>query len=64
MNLFFETPLLAVIDVNGEVTLEADRIRRVYGFKVPDSILLVAVEVAGLDLFLTNDRLRKIGRLR
>lgn len=56
---------LEVIDVNQQIAFEAARIRREYGFRLPDSIQLATALQARAKVFITNDeRLKKFKELR
>jgi len=62
---FSETPNLTVFDVNHEIALEAAKIRRKYGFRLPDSIQLATVIHAKAKVFITNDsRLKSLKKLK
>jgi len=52
---FFRTPNLSVSNVELEIAVEAARIRRIYGFRVPDSIQLATALFKQVDSFVTND---------
>lgn len=52
---FLETPNLTICDFNQTIAIEAGRIRRIYSFRVPDSIQLATSLYQKVDLFLTND---------
>lgn len=49
-------PNLTIIDVNREVAKEAAKIRREYGFRLPDSIQLATALTSNAQAFVTNDR--------
>ena len=53
---FINTPNLEVFDVNQDIVIEAARIRREYGFRLPDCIQLATAKYAKTDIFITNDR--------
>ncbi len=58
------TPNLTIFPVESKVALEAAKIRRKYGFRVPDSIQLATAIFAKSNAFITNDeRLRGFKRL-
>ena len=62
---FFGTPNLTVFDVNRKISIEAARIRRIYGFKLADSIQLATALESGAKAFITNDeRLKKFKELK
>ena len=46
---------LRLVEVNLAISLEAARIRRTYGFRLPDSLHLATSLVGKVDYFLTND---------
>ena len=53
---FLSTPNLEVFDVNQQIAIEAARIRREYGFRLPDAIQLSTAQKAKADVFITNDQ--------
>lgn len=53
---FMNTPNLTVVDVGREVAIEAARIRREYGFKLPDAIQLATAKLNKAQAFITNDQ--------
>ena len=53
--LYLETPNLTPIDVNQTIGIEAARIRREYGYRLPDAIQLATCLYAKADKFITND---------
>lgn len=58
---FFSTPNLQVIDVGREIAIKAAKIRREYGFRLPDSVQLATAISHKADVFITNDiRLKKL----
>ena len=57
---FLLTPNLEVIDVGLEVAKEAARIRREYGFRLPDSVQLATALDAKAQTFITNDKRLKL----
>lgn len=58
---FLQTPNLSIFDTNQKIALEAARIRRIYGFRLPDAIQLATAIHGKADIFITNDsRLKKI----
>ena len=57
---FLLTPNLEVIDVGLEVAKESARIRREYGFRLPDSVQLATVINAKAQTFITNDKRLKL----
>lgn len=62
---FFDTPNLLILDVNHKIALEAAKIRRDYGFRLPDAIQLATAIQAKAKVFITNDeRLRKLKELK
>ena len=52
---FLETPNLNTLDINQAISIEAARIRRTYGFRIPDSIQLATCLHLKADIFITND---------
>ena len=57
---FLDTPNLKVFDVNLFIATEAARIRREYGFRLPDSIQLATAKLNKAQAFISNDeRLKK-----
>ena len=59
---FLLTPNLEVIDVGLEVAKESARIRREYGFRLPDSVQLATAIDAKAQTFITNDKRLKLFR--
>ncbi len=55
-SLFLETPNLTVENITPEIAIESARIRREYGFRVPDAIQLATAVLAKADTFITNDK--------
>lgn len=56
IKLGFETMVnLSVVEVDNAVALEAARIRREYGFRIPDAIQLATAVQAKAKAFITND---------
>lgn len=53
---FLETPNLTIQEINQTIGIEAARIRRVYGFRIPDAIQLATCLYHKTDLFITNDQ--------
>jgi predicted nucleic acid-binding protein len=51
-----DTPDLSLEEVSQEIALEAGRIRRIYGFRMPDAVQLATALDARVDMFITNDR--------
>lgn len=63
--LLLRTPNLTMIDVNGDLAIEAARIRRKYGFRTPDAIQLAMAIHAKVKVFITNDqRLKSFKKLK
>lgn len=61
---FLNFPNLEIINVNQQIALEAAKIRRKYGFRMPDSIQLATALFAKSNAFVTNDaRLKGFKRL-
>lgn len=52
---FSETPNLSILDVNHEIAAKAAKIRREYGFRLPDAIQLATAIQAKAKAFITND---------
>lgn len=57
---FLSTPNLVIFDVNQEIAVEAARIRRKYGFRLPDALQLATACIAKADSFITNDKKLKL----
>lgn len=55
-NSFETMPNLTILDVNSEVGIEAAKIRRKYGFRLPDSIQLATAKLGKAKAFVTNDQ--------
>lgn len=56
---------LEIVDVNQHIAFEAARIRREYGFRLPDSIQLATALQAKAKAFISNDqRLKKFKELK
>lgn len=59
-DLYQRTPNLETVDVSWVVVRETAKIRREYGFRLPDSIQLSTAMSSKADIFITNDkRLKK-----
>lgn len=59
-NTFFQIPNLSMFDIDQKIALEAAKIRREYGYRLPDAIQLATATHTKADLFITNDiRLKK-----
>ena len=54
-NFFLEIPNLETKEVSEDIALEAAKIRRKYGFHLPDAIQLATALVGKADMFITND---------
>lgn len=52
---FLQTPNLSVIEVGQEIALTASKIRRIYGFRLPDAIQLATGVSQKVDFYITND---------
>ncbi len=64
-SLYLETPNLTTIDIHQTIGIEAARIRRVYGYRLPDAIQLATCLYAKTDKFITNDlRLKNFPELK
>lgn len=62
---FFNTPNLQVSDVDQEIARKAAKIRRKYGFRLPDSVQLATALQAKAKAFVTNDeRLKTLKELK
>lgn len=62
---FLAIPFLSIITVNNDIAIEAARIRRKYGFGLPDAIQLATAMVSKAKLFITNDEtLKKFKELK
>lgn len=62
---FFNTPNTNIVDVDRVIAVEAARIRRKYGFRLPDAIQLATTLCAKAKAFITNDnRLKKFRELK
>jgi predicted nucleic acid-binding protein len=63
-NAFYSTPNLSVLTIEQNIAIEAARIRRGYGFRLPDSIQLATALIGKAQAFVTNDqRLKKFQQL-
>ncbi|MEX2028145.1 MAG: PIN domain-containing protein [Candidatus Curtissbacteria bacterium] len=63
-NAFYSTPNLSVLTIEQDIAMEAARIRRVYGFRLPDSIQLATALIGKAQAFVTNDQqLKKFHQL-
>lgn len=57
---FLQIPNLNVFEVDEGIALEAAKIRRKYGFRLPDSIQLATAKINRAKVFISNDqRLKK-----
>lgn len=62
---FRSLPNFTLFDITKEIGSEAARIRRRYGFRLPDSIQLATARVNKADSFITNDaRLQKFKEIK
>lgn len=62
---FLEIPNLGIAEINHAIAIEAARIRREYGFRLPDSIQLATAVSAKAKVFITNDEgLKKFKELK
>lgn len=52
---FRTLPNFTICDINQEIGIEASRIRRTYGFRLPDSIQLATCLYKKANIFITND---------
>lgn len=57
---FLMIPNLVIINVDGNIAGEAARIRREYGFRLPDAIQLATAICHKAEVFITNDKKLKI----
>lgn len=56
---------LTILDVNQDIASEAAKIRRQYGFRLPDAIQLATARLSKAQAYITNDhRLKKFKLLR
>jgi predicted nucleic acid-binding protein len=64
-SLLLEVPNLEMKDVSRDIAEEAARIRRTYGFYLPDAIQLATALNAKASIFITNDiKLRKCKEIK
>lgn len=62
---FFEIPHMAILEVDCAVATTAAKIRRKYGFRIPDSIQLATAKLAKAKAFISNDeRLKQFKELK
>lgn len=62
---FLSIPFLSIITVSNDIAVDAARIRREYGFGLPDSIQLATALYAKAKIFITNDeRLKKFKEIK
>ena len=54
--LFLETPNLKIINLDQSIGLESARIKRTYGFRIPDSIQIATCLQSKATTFITNDK--------
>lgn len=54
--LFLRTPNLGIFEVNQTIASEAAKIRREYGFRIPDAIQLATALTQKAQAFVTNDK--------
>ncbi len=58
-------PNLTIFDVTEEIAIEAAKIRRTYGFRLPDSVQLATAVTKKANTFITNDtRLKKFKEIK
>lgn len=63
--LYLETPNLKTMSINQDIGIEAARIRRTYGYRIPDAMQLATSLYAKADKFITNDqKLKNFPELR
>lgn len=61
---FKTTPNLTIYDLNHDLALEAAKIRRKYGFRLPDSVQLATAVKSKAQAFVSNDdRLKRFREL-
>ena len=53
-------PNLQIIEISNSIAIEAAKIRRKYGFRLPDAIQLAAAKLSKVKVFITNDHRLKI----
>lgn len=62
---FIATPNLKIYDINLEIAVLTAKIKRDYGFRIPDSIQLATATASQVQAFITNDkRLMKYKELK
>lgn len=54
--VYLQTPNLKTFDITQTIGIEAARIRRNYGYRIPDSIQLATSLYAKASVFITNDK--------
>lgn len=54
--IYLQTPNLKTFDITQGISIEAARIRRNYGYRIPDSIQLATSLYAKANVFITNDK--------
>ena len=54
-NAFMETPSLEIVDVDKEIVSYAVKVRRNYGFRLPDCIHLATAKLHKVQVFISND---------
>lgn len=54
--LLLRTPNLTVLEVNQDTAYEAAKIRRKYGFRLPDAIQLATAKLSRAKAYITNDQ--------
>jgi len=54
-NLMLELPNMEIKDISRDIAIEAARIRRTYGYRLPDSIQVATALAGKADMFITND---------
>ena len=54
--IYLQTPNLKTFDITQSISIEAARIRRNYGYRIPDSIQLATSLYAKASVFITNDK--------
>lgn len=57
---FLSTPNMTIVQVDMKIAEDAARIRRKYGFRLPDAIQLATALDSQTQTFLTNDKRLKV----
>lgn len=56
INDFFNTPNTKIVEIDRNIAVEAAKIRREYGFRLPDAVQLATAKLAKAKAFITNDQ--------